>query len=705
MTAPSSQVKRLLSDPVQYLKGVGPHIAALLARLGIHTVFDLLYHFPQRYLDRRLLDTFASVQPGKNRSVIGEIIGFKLRSMGARRKMLQMIVGDDTGRGLVSWFHFNEHYFKKKYPIGKKLLIFGECQFYGSEKQFTHPDIEEWQEEEGNPGFLTVYPLTEGLYQKTLRNIISKALEIYLPFLPETPLSVRASGEVSIGLKEALQALHNPPPQACLEELNEQNSPWHQRVLYDELFYLQLGLALRKKKYLLQQGPPLLSSNLSQTFEKMKSLLPFSLTRAQVRVIDEIVQDIQTSQPMNRLVQGDVGCGKTLVAFLSSLPLIENGYQVALMAPTEILAQQHYQNLKNFCDSLKISLGLLTGSLSQGNKNELGEKIQKGQISLVIGTHALLESPVAFANLGYAIIDEQHRFGVKQRGLLKEKGKNFIPHILLMTATPIPRTLAMGLYGDLAVSVIDELPANRKPIRTRVLYEKQRNELYDFVARELEKKSQAYFIYPLVEESEKSDLKDAQSMAEHLQKVFYNQRVGLLHGRMKADLKEQVMNEFKKGEIQLLVSTTVVEVGVDVPQATVMVIEHAERFGLSQLHQLRGRVGRGGDASFCFLMAGYAQSEESRFRLRIMEETQDGFRIAEEDLHLRGPGDFVGTRQAGLADLHFSEWMRHPLLLSTAQKRVQEILQEDPDLSLPPYLPMKQILQERWGLKLEMVFV
>jgi len=442
-------------------------------------------------------------------------------------------------------------------------------------------------------------------------------------------------------------------------------------------------------------------------------LLPFELTGAQKRVLEETITDMAKPEPMNRLLQGDVGSGKTLVAFLAGLNACENGFQTALMAPTEILAQQHYFTLKKLADKLDIRIALLTGSTPKANRREILEDLAVNRIQILLGTHAIIQEGVNFHQLGLVVIDEQHRFGVMQRAALKDKGvkrtgtacRAPTPHILVMTATPIPRTLSMSLYGDLDISIIDELPAGRKPILTYVYSEKKRPKAYELIGRELREGRQVYFVLPLIEESEKSDLKDAVSMAGKLKKEFSEITVGLIHGKMPPADKEAVMESFKKNEIQLLVSTTVIEVGVDVANASVMVVEHAERFGLSQLHQLRGRVGRGGDQSFCILMAGYAQSEESRFRLRVMEETTDGFKIADEDLKLRGPGDFMGTRQAGLPEFRLAHLVRDSVLLNAARKRALEVVDEDPTLAKPEHQLLKQILAQRWEGKLELADV
>lgn len=687
-----------LHTPVQFVKGVGPVLSSLLEKKGVRTVSDLFTYFPHRYLDRRKLDTLRTLTPGKDKCVVAEVVGCGARLLGrTRRRIFEMTVTDGTGVAVVAWFHFSEKYLRKLYPAGKKILISGECQYFGSQKQFVHPDIEEWDEEGGAHPIVPIYPLTEGLYQKTIRKIIANALEKYLEFLEETSLTVR-DGEVKLSLKEAIQKIHYPPPEADFLVLNDQNSVWHQRVIYDELFFLQLGMGLKKIGNKKDAAAPFPLS--TRLVPKASQKIPFSLTGAQNRSFSEIAADLAKGEPMNRLLQGDVGSGKTLVAFLSALTACEAGFQAAIMAPTEILAGQHYKNLQSLAADLGVRTALLTRTTPKGEKEEVLAGLADGKIGIVFGTHALIQGDVEFKKLGLIVIDEQHRFGVLQRAALKQKGLH--PHILVMTATPIPRTLAMSVYGDLDVSVIDELPKGRKPITTQVCNEKMRPRMYDLVRAELKKGRQTYFVYPLIEESEKVDLKDATAMAENLKQIFSEFKVALLHGKMGAEEKGEIMQEFKKNKVQILVSTTVIEVGIDVPNSTVMVVEHAERFGLSQLHQLRGRVGRGGEQSTCLLMAGYAQSEETRYRLRVMEDTNDGFKVAEEDLKIRGPGDFLGTRQSGLPEFRLAHLVRDSHLLNAARARANQILAEDPALAKAEHEILRKILVQRWENKLEL---
>lgn len=710
-----------LQTPIQYLKGVGPYLSTLLKKKGIETVQDLLFFFPVRYLDRRVLLKIRQLTPGKNRTLVAEVLDSGVRPL-KRRRIFEMVVKDETGIALVVWFHFNEKYLRSKYPPGKKLLIFGDCQYFGAHKQFVHPQIDDWDEEASETNLLIepLYSSTDGLYQKTICRIVRNALDQYLPSLVETPVIVRPEG-TRVTLKESLLKIHCPPVDCDLEAMNRHQSPWHQRVIYDELFFLQLGLGLKKTGCKQDNAYPMDRSGLPRRglpsggslVDRALKLLPFVLTEAQKRSFEEIREDLKKQEPMNRLLQGDVGSGKTLVAFLAALIAAENGFQTALMVPTEILAQQHNLNLSKIAAPLDIRMACLTGSTTKSERNEILADLSQNRIQIIFGTHALIQEGVVFGSLGLVVIDEQHRFGVLQRAALHHKGGDLqksdplkrSPHILVMTATPIPRTLTMSLYGDLDLSVIDELPQGRKSIITHVFREKMRSLAYDIIKREMKKGRQAYFVYPLIEESEKIDLKNAITMAEQLKEVFGEYSVGLLHGRMMGAEKEEIMARFKAKKIDLLVSTTVIEVGVDVPNSTIMVVEHAERFGLSQLHQLRGRVGRGGDQSYCLLMAGYAQSEEGRFRLRVMEQTNDGFKIAEEDLKLRGPGEFLGTRQSGLPDFKIADLVRDGRLLNAARKRAFEILDDDPLLSREEHFMLKKTVSERWGKKLSLADV
>jgi ATP-dependent DNA helicase RecG len=549
-----------------------------------------------------------------------------------------------------------------------------------------------------------VYPLTEGLGQKVMRKVMREVVAGFAPYVRELiPVAVLEQLQLP-GLRQSLRDIHLPPVTEKLGELNEGRTASHRSIAFDEFFFWELGLAMKKRGVTLEAG---ISFQVKHRYTKpLAKLLPFELTAAQRRVLAEIKTDMMAGYPMHRLVQGDVGCGKTLVALMAALIAVENDYQVAIMAPTEILAEQHWHTIHRWCSELGVSTVLITAGMKGREKAESMARVADGSARIVIGTHAVIQDKVEFARLGLGIIDEQHRFGVLQRGILKKKGKGANPDILVMTATPIPRTLAMTLFGDLSLSVIDELPPGRTPVETSLVFESQRARVYTLIRDEVRQGRQAYLVYPLVEESEKSDLKAAAMMSEHLAKdVFPDLRIGLLHGRMNPQEKEEVMASFKAGELDVLVSTTVIEVGIDVPNASVMVIEHAERFGLSQLHQLRGRVGRGAARSRCILLTAGRLSGDGEKRLRVMESTNDGFRIAEADLEIRGPGDFLGTRQSGMPDFRVANILRDGDLLEQARQAAFGLLENDPELQLIASIPLRDELLRRWGQRLELAAI
>ena len=693
--------RKSLSTPIQFIKGVGPKLASLLGKKVIRTVEDAMYFIPREYQDRREIRKISKVEAGRVETVTGDVLAVDVVGfMGGRKKVFEIMVGDGSGFLVGKWFHFNLRYMKGRFKKGDKVIMTGEVRAFGGQREMHHPDIEPFDDADRlNFGrIVPVYSLTEGLGEKTLRRIISQVLAGYLDAVIDG-IPHEISGEKGfLPLREALRKVHFPDSGDDISALMSGNSAARKRLVFDEFFFLELGMALKHKGVILEKGIPM--EERGGLTGRLRKLLPFNLTMAQERVIQEIKRDMASTHPMNRLVQGDVGCGKTIVAFISVLIAVENGYQAAIMAPTELLAEQHYLNIHRFAETLGVRTVLLTGGIKGKEKEAILSLIRTGVVQIVIGTHAVIQEAVEFKSLGLAIIDEQHRFGVVQRGIIKKKGDN--PHILVMTATPIPRTLAMTVYGDLDISVIDEMPPGRSPVETRIYNEKEREKVYAVIKKDVEAGRQAYVVYPLVEESEKSELMDATNMAERLKTVFPGFRIGLLHGRMKAEEKEAAMKRFKDREIDILVATTVIEVGIDVPNATVMVIEHAERFGLSQLHQLRGRVGRGSNKSRCLLLAQYKRSEDAWKRLKVMEETTDGFRIAEVDLEIRGPGDFLGTRQSGMPDFRVGSIIRDAGLLAEARAEAFKLIEKDPHLSRPENGLLKEMLKERWEGRLEL---
>lgn len=718
-TAPAASIslketisRKNLETSIRYIKGIGPKLAAILEKREICTVEDALYLLPLRYEDRRRLTPISSLSPGSSAVFSGTVMSADATTTKGGRRVFEVLLRDESGTIVCKWFHANAVWMKRTWKIGRAGVFSGEVHQFGFQREVHHPDVE-WLPEgsdvqavlasdPANFGrIVPVYPLSEGIHQKTMRRIMREVVDCFLPNI-ESFISRELCPPGFPPLREALGQVHSPLPEADLADLNAGKTPAHQALAFDEFFYWELGLALKKNGAALEEG---IAFKVTHRYTKeLARLLPFELTGAQRRVLAEIKTDMMSPHPMHRLVQGDVGSGKTLVALMAALIAVENDYQVAIMAPTEILAEQHWHTVHRWCAQMGLEVTLITAALKGKAKKEALERIADGTARIVIGTHAVIQEKVEFANLGLGVIDEQHRFGVLQRGILKKKGTN--PDILVMTATPIPRTLAMTLFGDLDLSVIDEMPPGRIPIETKVFFESRRAQLYDMIKGQVCSGRQVYIVYPLVEESENLDLKAASQMAEQLQTdIFPGLRVGLLHGRLSPVEKEAVMASFKSREFDILVSTTVIEVGIDVPNATVMVIEHAERFGLSQLHQLRGRVGRGKEKSYCILMTTGKLSEDGEKRLRVMESTGDGFRIAEADLEIRGPGDFLGTRQAGMPDFRVANILRDGTLLEKARKAASELLERDPGLNHPSHAPLHDELLRRWGKRLELAAI
>lgn len=677
-----------LDTQIQYLKGVGPKLGDLFNRKGLKTLADLFEFYPRAYEDQRAARNIASLKPNDIVSIKAQVVAVHSINMGrSTRKMYDVVVRDSSGQIHCKYFRVPyKGYFERFKPF-TEVRVVGKVTEYRGRIEFHHPDIRDIEpDEETKDALIPLYTEIEGLATAKIMKLVRLAFG-QMEEWPEEALPKWILEKYKLkSRKEALREIHYPDPGRAAEYA-EFKSAAQKRIIFDEFFWLELYLASRKTGFQKEGAPQI--QNKGEKLRALEKSLPFQMTGAQKRVFAEIKADLETPHPMHRMVQGDVGSGKTLVSFMAAIYAAESGYQSCLMAPTEILAEQHFKNAKKVLEPLGIRLAMLVGKTKASERKQVLASLQAGEVDLIIGTHALIEDEVQFANLGLVIIDEQHRFGVEQRGVLKNKGKS--PHFLVMTATPIPRTLAMTVYGDLDVSIIDEMPAGRSPIQTRVTYESKRPQALQFMIEQLQKGRQAYIVYPLVEESEKIDLKDAVSEYEKLKAQFPQVTFGLLHGKMKPDEKEQVMTQFRQKEIQVLVSTTVIEVGVDVPNANIMIIEHAERFGLSQLHQLRGRVGRGEFKSFCILIMGYAVSEEGRQRTEMMEKTSDGFKIAEFDLEMRGPGEFMGTRQSGLSGFKLANLVRDMSILQQAREAAFEVLKKDPKLA---YLENKGLREE-----------
>lgn len=662
---------------IKYLKGIGDARAKLLSKeLDINSFEDLLNYFPFRYVDRsKVYKINEFVDNGTQIQVKGRFLRFATEGEG-RRKRLVALFSDGRYNMEVLWFS-NHAYFKQAYDNDKEYLLFGKPTYYKGVWSMVHPEIEIFDPQKPPMGNVGVYPLTEqlrkkGLSSKFFHNVLASALQHkqFQELKESLPGEIIKANHL-MSRQEAYRHLHSPSDPLSLKKARE-------RMKFEELYYLQLNI-LRFAKGRQQKSKGYELPKVGEKFNVFfKEVLPFDLTGAQKRVIKEIRGDMLGGHQMNRLLQGDVGSGKTMVAFLVMLLGVDNGLQATLMAPTEILATQHFYTLKEWGDKIGVNVRLLTGSTRKKERTEIHEKLLSGEIDILIGTHALLEETVKFKKLGIAVIDEQHRFGVAQRAKLWKKGR-IAPHVLVMTATPIPRTLAMTVYGDLEVSVIDELPPGRTPVDTRLFFEENRNTVYQLVTRQIREGRQAYIVYPLIHENDKLELKSLESGIERLRNIFQGVEICFVHGQMKPDEKDFQMQKFVSGEARIMVATTVIEVGVNVPNASVMIIENAERFGLSQLHQLRGRVGRGADKSYCVLMSRQGGSRETKKRLGIMTETTDGFLISEADMKLRGPGDLEGTQQSGLAfNLKIANLATDGQILNLARKAAKETLEAFP---------------------------
>jgi len=698
----TNESEAFLATPLQFVKGVGPRRAADLERIGLITIEDLLYRFPLRYEDRSRLQSIRTLQPGRPASVSGRILSAGVRSTRRRGfQIFEAVVDDGSGALRAAWL--NQPFLRDVLSRGQHVVLYGIVEMRGSATlQLTNPQYEVLEDEDGErihtARIVPVYERAGVMTAKMQRRLVFQVLQRLPVDLPE-PLPGGLPERLGFPSRHAaLLAAHFPPDDTPIAGLNRFDTLPQRRLIFEEAFLFQTGVVARRR-FAASEVKPVTAHVDDRIRESVRRVLPFRLTAGQRQSLKEIVEDLQRPQPMNRLLQGDVGAGKTIVALLAALVAMENGEQVAFMAPTEILAEQHFMTLSRLLQASRFRVALLTGSTAApARRDELAE-IAAGTIQLVVGTHALVQGDVEFHSLGLVIIDEQHRFGVLQRATLRAKGLH--PDVLVMTATPIPRTLALTVYGDLEVSAIRDLPPGRFPVKTLAKPESRRDEVYAFVRGQLDAGRQAYVIYPLVEESAKVDVKAATEMADHLAaEVFPAYRIGLLHGRMKPEGKDRVMKAFAAGELHLLVSTTVVEVGLDVPNAGVMIVEHAERFGLSQLHQLRGRVGRDRFQSYCFLMYQSPLSDEARERLRAMTETTDGFEIAERDLRLRGPGDFFGTRQAGMPTFRMIDLVRDREVLELARQEAIRWF----DQSRPGTAALDDILQS-WAERFKLIEV
>ncbi len=704
--------------PIQFVKGVGPKRTSLLQRLGIATVEDALWTVPWRYEDRSVMTQIGNLVPGMVASICGTVAKCDAKKTRNRRlSVLEVGIEDETGRMQVVFF--NQPYLEEVLAVGKRVMLSG--RVISGKQGWMVPRMDVAQYEVVGEGaesalhvgrIVPIYHETKGWTSRQTRVLIKTLLDEHARELRDPlPVTLRARQRL-VPIQEAIHDVHFPKAGVDAQLLERGRTPAHRRLAFEELFLLQMALAARQRS--VQEQPKGLQFNpRAPIVGKLSGLLPFKLTAAQDQVIGEIFRDMVSPRPMNRLVQGDVGSGKTVVALHAIVMACGSGYQAALMAPTEILAEQHYRNLKGTLDALGLKVVLLRGSDKAAVKKAQAAQLASGEVQVAIGTHALIQKGVGFKNLGLAVVDEQHKFGVLQRKTLIDKG--YKPEVLVLTATPIPRTLAMTVYGDLDVSVIDMLPPGRRPVRTFLFSESQRRRAYQILKDELRNKRQAYVVYPLVEESEKSDLQAAIQGAEQLQNgEFAEFKIGLLHGRMKPAEKDSVMADFKAGKIHLLVATTVIEVGVDVPNATTMMIEHAERFGLAQLHQLRGRVGRGAEQSYCLLMATWLARSRPKFvgaeepasnareRLDALVQSNDGFVIAEEDLRIRGPGEFFGFRQWGMPEFRVANIVRDSDLLQQARQEAFFLLKQDPHLSAPGHQGLKEAMLRKWEQKLEL---
>lgn len=676
-----------ITMPIRYLKGVGPKKADLLKRLGIGTIEELLYYLPRRYEDRSNFTLIKDLKIGEYQTLKAKVLASGVHRTKRGITLFRLAVEDKTGILYCIWF--NQPYLKKIFKPGQSIIVFGKVEKHDRLRIY-HPEYEILKTETDSihiGRIVPIYSLTRDVSQRYIRFLAYEAVSNYASLLKETlPTHIRARKKMA-DVSFTIRNIHFPYSFNNLEKS-------YKRLVFEEFFLLQVALALKKKE--MKQRPSGIRHKPDTALKSdFKKLFPFELTKEQIRAMDEIERDMVSGKRMNRLLEGEVGSGKTVVAIYALILTVSNGYQGAIMAPTEILARQHYVNLSEILMPLGINIRLLISGISPDKKIKILKEIEDGEVDIVCGTHALIQENVSYKNLGLVVIDEQHKFGVTQRGILKEKGLN--PDVLIMTATPIPRTLALTVYGDLDISMIRQLPEGRQPITTYWVDEERRGMVYEFIREQVKKGRQAYIVYPRISKGPGSDVKAAASMYNRLQDgVFPDLKIALIHGRMKSEDKEKIMNKFRTGTFDILVSTVVIEVGIDLPNASLMVIENAERFGLAQLHQLRGRIGRGNYDSYCILL-GSPKTEAAQRRLSKMTETQDGFKIAEEDLELRGPGEFFGTRQHGLPELRFGNILKDFEIMEDARKEAFSLVARDTNLSDPRNYLIKQNLKKRFG--------
>jgi ATP-dependent DNA helicase RecG len=680
-----------VSHPLSTIQGIGPKRAVLFSNKGIHTVLDLLFFTPLRYEDRTSVRLIREAPEGALSLLRGQVVqGGEQRLFPSKTRVFKILLRDASGKAELLWFHYRKPHLMRFTAPGTELLAFGTIRINGGRHQIIHPELSTCDGSEDHLGFYPVYPFIAGISRTLLRATIKKALDECLDKISD-PLPENIVEALGLPrLSEALRFVHFPPADSSFLLLNDRQTPHHRRLLFDRFFLVMLAIASRRKAAGAREGtkwtyPPQFEEDLSRFFN-------FTLTKDQEKACRDIIRDLGSGKPMNRLLLGDVGCGKTAVAVLAAHFGILNNALIAVMAPSQVLANQHFDYFSSLSREMGFRPMLLTGALKKAERKKAYEKIRSGSCNVVIGTQSLIQDDLLIPNLGLVVIDEQQRFGVRERALMDRKGMN--PHQLVMTATPIPRTLAMTIYGDLDISEIREYPAGRKPVITRMVKTEEKRKVLDFLRKRLSSGQQAFVICPVIEESEETDIKSAMETAAKLKKVLSPPfEIGLMHGRLPSHQKDAVMGGFRSGRIHVLVSTTVVEVGVHVPSATVMIIEHPERFGLSQLHQLRGRVGRGSDGGVCLLMVSGDLSDKSLSRLRVMTESRDGHEIARKDLEERGPGELIGMRQAGVGELDLWEMMKEPELVFQAKKTADALLDADPELSQSSHRGLRSFVQ------------